>query len=555
VRDLVVREALERLAAEAAERLRQLIASGEELPFDIRGPGEETPFCQYEPLTAGFVREHAAVLTDLDSFATACAAIDSAELAETYLEQLGDPVPQERERQAEAAAVAFLSRLWDGFADFPLDERRLDEAMRELEGSAEVPEGEAEVVAPLVGFHMPTTRLDLGIATVVRADTVEVPEDVRHPEGTRRAGWEPQFLAAVRGAPGSEEEPAGGPGPTLRGLVTILRLFKEGGMGLGPHAWARTRGDRWRRISTGAARPRPGGYRLGDTEVGQLASFAHAVVARSGVPLAGGGPGPGGALARAISRFEAGLERPALLEAVSDYLLALRFVLEGGGAAEVGLGMRVAALRAEPGERMAVKETVVRAQGLERELMRGDVPSGEGSPLELAAELENMLRGILRDAIGGEFGGDLRAAADEILLSDGIAAGEGAGAMRGATAEWDEIQPEELPTDVQEVVSPAAKEWAEEIVVREEKHMPKETADEEPTKPVVDWLSEVDSSETLDWPDRPEALKLLDQRPAEREKARKRVSHLFPRPETTEWSVAELRYSREEARRRSRARA
>jgi hypothetical protein len=571
VRDLVVSEAVEEFAAQAAERLRQLIAAGEELPYDLSGPGEDSPLCQYEPQTARFVRDNAAVLTDLDSFGRASKAIELAELAEDYLELLGEDVPEGRERQAEAATVAFLCRLWDGLADFPLDGRRLGAAIGELEGGAELPAGDAEVVVPLIGFHMPTTRLDLGIGTLVRADTVDVPEDARRPEGTRRAGWEPQFLAVVRGERGSDDEPVGGPGPMLRGVVTILRLFKEGGVGLGPHAWARTRGDRWTRISTGAGCPRPGGYRLAEAELGELASFARAVTADSGMPLSGG-PGPGGALARAMSRFEVGVERPALLEAVSDYLLALRFVLEGGGAAEVGLGMRVAALRAEPGERIAVKHAVTQAQTLEDELMRGDAPSGgSGSPLQVAAELEDLIRGILREAIGGEHGGDLRAAADEILLADGIAAGEGAVAMRGTTEEWDAIQPEELPADVQEVVGPAAKQFAEDedFVISEPKTTPEietserdeeeqvteHTASDEPTQVMGDWLSEVGSPESLDWPDRPEALKLLARRPAEREKARKRVSHLFPQPETTEWSVAELRYSREEARRRSRARA
>ena len=72
--------------------------------------------------------------------------------------------------------------------------------------------------------------------------------------------------------------------------------------------------------------------------------------------------------------------------------------------------------------------------------------------------------------------------------------------------------------------------------------------DERPEK--ADWLSDVDEShgDTLDWPERPEALKLLDQRPAERERARRRVRHLFPRPETTEWGVAELQYDRRRAR-------
>ena len=66
-----------------------------------------------------------------------------------------------------------------------------------------------------------------------------------------------------------------------------------------------------------------------------------------------------------------------------------------------------------------------------------------------------------------------------------------------------------------------------------------------------DWLDELGSGDTLDWPERPAALRMLDQRPAERKKARDRVSHLFPAPEATEWSVKELAYDR---RRRQRVR-
>jgi len=45
----------------------------------------------------------------------------------------------------------------------------------------------------------------------------------------------------------------------FRVLITTLRLFKAGGVGLGPHACARSGSDRWRRIATGEGRPRPGG--------------------------------------------------------------------------------------------------------------------------------------------------------------------------------------------------------------------------------------------------------------------------------------------------------
>ena len=59
-----------------------------------------------------------------------------------------------------------------------------------------------------------------------------------------------------------------------------------------------------------------------------------------------------------------------------------------------------------------------------------------------------------------------------------------------------------------------------------------------------DWMEGMSSSDTLDWPERPAALRMLDNRPAERKAARNRVDHLFPRPEATDWSVRELDYNR-----------
>jgi hypothetical protein len=191
------------------------------------------------------------------------------------------------------------------------------------------------------------------------------------------------------------------------------------------------------------------------------------------------------------------------------------------------------------------------------------VVTGDGprSPLELVVELESIVRALLRDAGRGRLGANLRAAADEILLADGLAGGEGAATARGATAEWDAI-------DISPSPEPASQESLPE---RERKPDPEAEEDTEmPSKlrenrissreragsnssdrsEERDWLSDVDSSETLDWPERPAALKLLDRRPAERKAARERVQHLFPRPETTEWSVRELEYDR----RRPRAR-
>jgi hypothetical protein len=573
VHELAVTDRLDALARDAAERLRQLVAAGEELPFEVTGPGEDSPFSQYAPQTGRFIREHWAELAELDSFSEACAAIGAAELAGPYLEQLNEPVPPDEDRRSEAAAITFLSRVWDGSSDFTLDGARLPDALRELEGCVESPaEGDAEVVAPLLGFHMPSVRLALAETTLIRADVVEVPDEMRRSEGAGRSAWEPQFLAVVRGpVPPAEDDPeaipggsaAVAPGAALRELVTMLRLFKAGGVGLGPYAWARAPGDRWRRLATGVARPRPGGYRLTDTDLGDLAALSRAVANRSAGfgGLAPEGPSAAGTLARAVSRFEAGLERPAQLEALSDYVLALRYLLEGGGAADVGLAMRVAAICAEAGERPAIKAQVERALALEQALMRGELPpAGEGEgPLDLVAAVEERTRWILRDAASGRLGVDLRAAADEALLADGLAVGEGAAETRGATAEWGAVEspdPADEPVSTQqeeegnmeEIASeqPTSVLMATKVTKRQQREAPEQSRESS------DWLSEVDArGDTLDWPERPEALKLLDQRPAQREAARRRVRHLFPRPEATEWGVAELQYDR----RRRRARA
>ena len=101
--------------------------------------------------------------------------------------------------------------------------------------------------------------------------------------------------------------------------------------------------------------------------------------------------------------------------------------------------MRVAALCAEPEHRGEVKAVVDRAIGLERELWSGEPAPGSQAvtPAETAATLEDLARAILKDAAAGHLGSDLRVTADEILLADGLAVGDGAAEQRGGTTEWD----------------------------------------------------------------------------------------------------------------------
>jgi hypothetical protein len=141
--------------------------------------------------------------------------------------------------------------------------------------------------------------------------------------------------------------------------------------------------------------------------------------------------------------------------------------------------------------------------------------------------------------------------------------------VRGTTEEWGTVEPSAVGGEAESEVEPAAPPQPERgeaetmIESASEGGRSHGTADEEdpemphrleqqPTKVGDDWLDELDSSDTLDWPERPAALKMLDRRPAERRAARDRVSHLFPRPETTEWSVSELDYDRRRRRQRVR---
>ena len=445
MRDLVLREALRAMAADAALRLHELVTSGDEVPYEVHEARDGSPLVQYTPRTAGWIRGHAPALRDLDSFGSGCAALESSGLAAPYLEQMDVAVPPDARARAELAGIVFLCRLWSSNTDFTLDDARLADTVEEVVALGEAAVGEIEIVVPLRGFQMPLERLQLASATIVSADAVDVPGDARAAEGMGGAGWEPTFLAVARLDATAHEDEASDLGAravdAFRRLISTLRLFKAGGVALGPHAWTRIGGDRWRRISTGAGKPRPGGYRLADSELSELAGFSRALAGPS-TPFSRAGidrDGFPGTLARAVSRFEAGLERTVVLEALNDYLLATRFVLEGAGPASLGMPMRVAALCADPDGRAEVKSVIDRAVALERELWSGDPASRAAgrSPAETAAAVEDLIRAILKDAACGHLGSDLRATADEILLAEGFAVGEGAAAeQRGATAEW-----------------------------------------------------------------------------------------------------------------------
>ena len=440
MRDLHLRHTLTTLARDASAVFTDLVASGQEIPYEIADPGDGFAFCQYRPLTAKFVRDNATELRELDSFREATETMRRSDLAANYLEEAGITPPADAIERSTLAVTYFLARLWDGCSDFDIDDERFAAVLAEVEECSEPEAGEVEAIVPLVGFVADATRIELKGASIVRADTVDGPPEAGRSDRPAGAGWEPTFLISARVSLDSEQGLASAGdrvAKTFERVVTTLRLYKAGGVGLGPHGWVRVAGDRWRRISTGAGRPRPGGYRLGEDEVPGLVELARTVSVH---------PKRVTRLRRSLLRFESGLDRRGAIDALNDHLLALRFLLEGQGPAGVGLPMRAAALASEGEERTEAKELVEQAISLERELWSGE-PAAQRqgvSPSEIAAGIERMLRKILRRGVTGELGSDLRAAADEMLLADGFSLGEGA-ATHGETTEWESSEPADDP--------------------------------------------------------------------------------------------------------------
>lgn len=554
MRDFLLNESIKRLATETATRLSSLVAMGEEIPFDVAAEsGDDSAFYSYVPMTGRYVVEHGDELRALPSFAPAREATVEAGVAAPYLEARGESVPADPGARAELMLITFFSELWEGSAGFTLDRERLETALATLDAESR-DAGEAEtLLAPVVGLRMSMPRLQLphGIR-IVRADSIEAPVDAMRSEGMGRAAWEPQYLAV---ADQDSEGGVEGALQQLRELISVMRLFKAGGIGLGPYAFAPTGEGCWRRIATGAPATRPGGYRLSEAEAGELIEFGTTLEAR---------PDPDSALTWAVGRFEMGCERATALEGLSDHLLAMRAVLEGHGPVGASLSLRAAALIADGSmDRIEAGEKVEVVLGLERAMMNG-------RPVERAVELagwtEEGVRGLLRQAALGELGNDLSTVADETLIVEGLAEGD----AQITVSESFEPEPElEIEIEVESDFAPEPEEGEisieaiepepstelrlpfdelpeEEDVEQETRIMEPVPAEDEIKITATPWLEEVSDprgGDTIQWP--ADAERDLQHR----EKIdTPRVRHLFPVPDS-DWEVEhlEFEYSRNSA--------
>ncbi len=553
MRDFLLNESIKRLATEAATRLSSLVAMGEEIPFDVAAEsGDDSAFYSYVPMTGRYVAEHGDELRALPSFAPAREATVEAGVAVPYLEARGESVPPDPGARAELMLIAFFSELWEGSAGFTLDRERLETALATLDAESRDADEAETLLAPVVGLRMSMPRLQLphGIR-IVRADSIEAPVEALRSEGMGRAAWEPQYLAVAE----QDEDGVEGALQQLRELISVMRLFKGGGIGLGPYAFAPTGEGCWRRIATGAPATRPGGYRLSEAEAEELSAFGTTLEAR---------PDPDTALTWAVGRFEMGCERATALEGLSDHLLAMRAVLEGHGPVGASLPLRAAALIADESmDRIEAGEKVEAVLGLERAMMNG-------RPVERAVELatwtEEGVRGLLRQAALGELGNDLSTVADETLIVNGLAEGDAQITVSESFEPEPEIEPEiEIEPDYApepeegeisiEAIEPEPSAELrlpfdelpeEEDVEQETRIMEPVPAEDEIKITATPWLEEVSDprgGDTIQWP--ADAERDLQHR----EKIdTPRVRHLFPVPDS-DWEVEhlEFEYSRNRA--------
>lgn len=416
MRNRELHDALRAFALEAAALLRDDQDAGAEVEFDLEeGARRGGPsLYHYRPLSAKFVADRWHRLRDLPSCPGAADALGAG--AAAYLRVNGL-----RGAEAEPALAAMLERIYEDATDFAFPEERFERVYAEVERTLYERSQPATVLAAMHGLALEAERVDLGSGlALVRGGHTDAPDDALWGAPAGRVGdpdgrSEPNVLLTLTREVGPDDAPPLDEAhDRFQRLLTGLRLWKPGGVALAAVGWRRTGEGVWQPFElepSGVPRSEP--WVLEPGEEGELREFL-AAIARAR---------PGGSVAWALSRFEMGCGRSREAEALSDYLLALRALLErGGDTAASSLALRVAVLCAEDGARRRVQRHVELAQALERFVM-GETPHddyvdaiGSDSPRTLVDEIERHLRALLRDVLCGYLDSDLRGVADDLLL-------------------------------------------------------------------------------------------------------------------------------------------
>ncbi len=425
VRNLTLHGLIETFTTEAGMRLELALTSGEEIPFEVvesegRGARRVPLYC-YRPLTTEFINERLGVLVALPSYAPAARALESVGGTDAYLRARGELlIPDSHRALADTALRLFLWRVFDGRSEFAFDDERFALAYEELERAIYQGRLVTEVVVPLRGID-----LDPGTSELALGDGLSIvrPRLLAEPPPELSAGSQPPLLLVLRVAHERLREPSAGfARARFRRVLTALRLYERGDYALGAIGYSRVDNGSWTPVAIGShAAPRRLTLVPASAE-DELRGFCNLISRRLPAGAVHRLESSGaGELAWALARFEMGAERPAAFEALSDYLLALRALLEPEGPASGRLAQRLSVICAAPTRRGEFAERIAGAVALERAVITGMAPP-EDVIEPLVDELCDHLRAILRDVLCGHLDADVRAVADELLSESAAAA-------------------------------------------------------------------------------------------------------------------------------------
>jgi hypothetical protein len=403
MRNRLLHDALRDFALESAALLTDHLRGGAEVEFDVLDEGGERrpALYRYKPRTEAFISERWSLLRELPACERAAGELGAG--AALWLSVNGL-----RGEQAEPALQAMLVRLYEDATSFGFPEERFERVYREVEATLYRDTVRTRVVATLQGAAIESGRIDLGGGlALVRGELADAPPQAVWPE----EGCEPAVLCQLDSdAPAGEGVSAVEASERFAGVVTALRLWAPGFVSLGTPGWQRRDEGSWQPLPVGSGLHVAGAptWVLPRAEVAGFQDF-FAALQESDPPQT---------VAWALRRFEMGCERMRDDEALSDYLLAIRALLDAtSDAGAAGLALRLAALCAEEGSRKQLQARMEAAMALERFVM-GGAPAARapGQARELVAEVEAHLRALLRDVICGYLEADLKGVADDILL-------------------------------------------------------------------------------------------------------------------------------------------
>jgi len=416
---LPLQAALTEFIEAASGHLAAEVSAGAEVPFELESQrgrssqGTASLYC-YRALTGEFIAARQSQLERLASYGEAASMLERFEGLDRYLANVNaEPARGAARARVRAAILALLREVFDEQTDFELRPERLRAALERLERSALAGAGQTTLVATLHGLTISSSELALTSGLTITRP--EILEDL--PDGALLAGHDDSsehlIVALTTGEDDPREAIARGR-EILKDLLRALRLFGDGRVTLGALAWARVSGGRWRPLALGAG-GRPHGMLIVTAEQeDELRAFCNLVSRRA--PY-------GNELAWALRRFELGCERDSAFDALTDHLLALRVLLEPEGPASGLLPGRLAALCATPERRLELTERAITTLALERDVIIGAAKPQAGLQ-ELARDMSDHLRALLRDVICGHLDPNLVALADQLLLDAAHAAAE-----------------------------------------------------------------------------------------------------------------------------------